>query len=127
MTAEIGTVIEEKVSRLRRLGLWLLIELRWCTRVIFSSCDRFYWDNGFTKAAALAYSTLLSLVPVMALGFSILASFVAQNENIPELRNFILRFLRQFAPTTSASDTVLDYLTDFSHTISSLNELAIAF
>ncbi|MCO6431741.1 MAG: YihY family inner membrane protein [Deltaproteobacteria bacterium] len=119
--------VEEQVSRLQRFWAWFVSEIKWCVRVVLSSCDRFYWDNGFSKAASLAYTTLLSLVPVTALGFSILASFVAKNETVPELRNFIARVFRQFAPSVEAVDTVIAYLNDFSRTIAGLNELAIVF
>lgn len=117
----------EKISHLRRSFLRLIADLHWGCRVLISSGDRFYWDNGFSKAASLAYTTLLSLVPVTALGFSILASFVTSGEAIPQLREFIFRILRQFAPGTAAVDTVIQYLTEFSDTISSLNELAVVF
>lgn len=118
---------EEKLSNMKRALVWAVDEARWSFRVVASAGDRFYWDNGFSKAAALAYTTLLSLVPVMALALSILASFVAQKESIPELRDFLVRIIQQFTPTTKAVDTVLEYLTTFSQTISSLNELAAVF
>ncbi len=119
--------VKEKASAFRRLLLWAYTEGKWACRVLLSACDRFYWDNGFSTAASLAYTTLLSLVPVTALGFSILASFVAKSESVPELRNFIFRILKQFAPSTQAIDQVMDYLSQFSQIISSLNELAIVF
>ena len=126
-TEQIVAAAEEKLTRFRKTMIWLFNELRWSVRVIASSCDRFYWDNGFSKAAALAYTTLLSLVPVMALAFSILATFVAKNESIPEIRDFIVRFLKQFMPSTDAVNTTVEYLTSFSRTISSYNEVAIVF
>jgi membrane protein len=127
MKTGILNTAEEKISKFKKAVIWATDEIRWCVRVIISSCDRFYWDNGFSKAAGLAYTTLLSLVPVMALAFSILATFVVQNESVPEIRDFIIRIIRQFTPTTDAVNTVLEYLTNFSRTISSLNELAVVF
>ena len=132
MSSEIASTVSTKVSRFKRFVAWFVGELRWTRRVIISSCDRFYWDNGFSKAAALAYTTLLSLVPVTALGFSFLATFVAKNESIPELRNFIIRLFKQFAPNAQAVgavDTVIIYITDFTKTIAStsINERAMVF
>lgn len=127
MKDSIVNAAEEKLTKFRRAVLWTIGEIRWSVRVVISSFDRFYWDNGFSKAAGLAYTTLLSLVPVMALAFSILATFVVQNESIPELRIFIMRLIKQFTPNSVEVDNVLEYLTNFSRTISSLNELAVVF
>ncbi|HMO02807.1 MAG TPA: YhjD/YihY/BrkB family envelope integrity protein [Oligoflexia bacterium] len=108
-----------------QLGVWERI--KWWVRVVISGIDRFYWDNGFSKAAALAYSTLLSLVPVMALSYGLLASFVSRSESIPELRDFIIHVFKQFTPSTAAVDTVLNYLSNSSAIITGLNELAFIF
>ncbi|MBX7143179.1 MAG: YihY family inner membrane protein [Oligoflexia bacterium] len=99
-------------------------DMRFLSRILISSADRFYWDNGFSKAASLAYTTLLSLVPLMALAFGLLASFAASNEHVSEVRRFIFR---QFVPNTVGADTVLAYLAQFSESISSLNAIVIIF
>lgn len=95
--------------------VWILEELRWILRVIYSSCHRFYWDNGFSKAAALAYTTLFSLVPVTVFGFGILASVVLANESLLEqVRAFIIR---QFVPSAAGADVVLEYLKTFGNQV----------
>ncbi len=97
---------------------WFLAELKWILRVIYSSCNRFYWDNGFSKAAALAYTTLFSLVPVTVFGFGILASVVLANQNLLEsVRGFIIR---QFVPSSAGADEVLQYLKTFSDQVMTL-------
>lgn len=96
--------------------------LKYFARVLVSSADRFYWDDGFSKAASLAYTTLLSLVPFMAVSFGFLASFKL-SEDVPGLQNFIFR---QFVPT-SGVDQVLEYINEFSQAVTSLNMVAIPF
>lgn len=97
---------------------WFLAELKWIARVIYSSCNRFYWDNGFSKAASLAYTTLFSLVPVTVFGFGILASVVLANQNLLEsVRSFIIR---QFVPSSAGADEVLRYLKTFSDQVMTL-------
>lgn len=87
-------------------------EFEWLLRVAYSSSSRFYWDNGFSKAASLAYTTLFSLVPVTVFGFGILASVVLANDNLLEsVRAFIIK---QFVPDAAGADLILEYLKAFS-------------
>lgn len=99
-------------------------EARFFMRVLISSADRFYWDNGFSKAASLAYTTLLSVVPAMALAFGMFASFAVSSEHVADVRRFIFK---QFVPNTAAVDSALGYLAKFSDSISSLNAIVILF
>jgi membrane protein len=99
-------------------GAQILADLRWLVAVVVSSCDRFYWDNQFSKAAALAYSTLLSLVPVTALGFGILGSFAVSPDYIDKLRTFIFY---QFVPSTQGVETVLQHISGYTEIIANLN------
>jgi membrane protein len=101
---------------------WLLGEGKWLVRVIVSSGDRFYWDNGFSKAAALAYSSLLSMVPLTALCFAILGAFGAGTEHA-EVQRFLFQ---QFVPSGSVVQDLLPKIQDFSETIRSLNVVVIA-
>jgi|GEM_PF-576199 len=115
----IASLLPQPVAAAKASLSWL----HWLVRVLISSCDRFYWDNGFSKAASLAYTTLLSLVPLMALLFGLLGSFAASSEHIGEIRAFIFK---QFVPSLDAADTILHYLTTFSEQISNLNALVFA-
>ncbi len=116
--------IREAAETGNRFLLWCIAEVRWLFRVCRSSVDRFYWDNGFSKAAALAYSSLLSLVPVMTLAFSILGSFAITSSDGNNVMRF---FFMQFFPNLETSNTVLQHLTHFSEVISNLNALMIGF
>ncbi len=97
-------------------------ELGWSSRVILSSLDRFYWDNGFSRAASLAYTTLLSLVPLLALVFGLLGSFAVSNEMLPGVRDFVFR---QFIPDLETTNTAIQYLAQFSASVMGMNALVI--
>ena len=72
-------------------GFELLKDLKWIGRVVLSSCDRFYWDNGFSKAASLAYSSLVSLVPLTALWFGVLAVFLQTGDRMEAVQQFLFQ------------------------------------
>ena len=107
---------------------WFGIEVRWLFRVILSALDRFYWDNGFSRAASLAYTSLLSLFPVTALVFGVLAAFAVSSENISNVREFVFR---QFVPSAEVVDKILFYMGEFGKAAtdpgSSFSVLAFGF
>ncbi len=115
---------QDSGSKVSAVLEWFFREIQWTVRVLASSADRFYWDNGFSKAAALAYTSILSLVPAMALGCALLASFAVSKQYVPDVRRFIFK---QFVPNMEVVDTILNHLTQFSETVSSLNLLVILF
>ncbi|MCC6953009.1 MAG: YihY family inner membrane protein [Deltaproteobacteria bacterium] len=98
----------------------------WFWAVISSAAYRFYWDDCFSRASALAYATLFALVPVSALSFSMFAVFglsghdvgravktildqllpVSTNEQITELESQIFSHLQLFAFNVQALNTV---------------------
>lgn len=98
-------------------------ELKWLGRVIVSSGDRFYWDNGFSKAASLAYSSLLSLIPITALCFGILATFVKTTDHMAQVKEFIFK---QFIPGRTILDGLLPLIEQFSDKLVNLNIVVIA-
>lgn len=107
---------------------WIVSEIRWNFRVVGSSCDRFYWDNGFSKAASLAYTALLSLFPFSALAFGLLFSFGAFNDLIsPE--NVQRYLFGQFIPSKEVVTQLLTQLHNFNEGISGLkvNTTVVAF
>jgi len=62
-------------------------------RVIYYACKGFWYDDGFSRAAGLAYSMLCSLIPL-----AVLLLYVILNENLPfgiheyglEAKNFLI-------------------------------------
>lgn len=119
---------------------WWILEVQWILRVLLSSADRFYWSNGFSKAASLAYTSLLSLFPVTALLFTIVGSFVpsstvlidpatgaaASQVDVEQVRQFLFG---QFVPNTQVVSLILEYLKEFSDKVSSasLNFVMLGF
>jgi membrane protein len=110
------------MSSLRSRITEIFGEVRWVTRVVISSCDRFYWDNGFSRAASLAYSSLLSLVPLTALCFGVLAVFLQDPDRMADVQKFLFK---QFVPGTSALKELLPYVQQFSENMRTLNFLAL--
>lgn len=112
-----------KVTGPRSVVRWLVDELIWIARVFISSGDRFYWDNGFSRAASLAYTTLFSVVPASAFMFAFLASLSIQGDHLPRLQEFLFR---QFLPDSASTDQVVEYLSRFSSTVMSASPLVAA-
>lgn len=115
----------KEVVKLPKKGLeWVGDEVIYLFRVLISSGDRFYWDNGFSKAASLAYTTLLSLVPVLTLCIGFFASFERLQVYLVGLAPFILR---QFLPHTQSATEVVDKINEFAYTVRSMNVVTIPF
>ena len=94
-------------------------------RVLLSALERFYWDNQFSRAAALAYSTLFSLIPCSALAFALFASFAVTRDNADEVREFIFQ---QFVPSSAAAlRDVLPYIAEMSARIPNLNAFILVY
>ncbi|MCB0324312.1 MAG: YihY family inner membrane protein [Bdellovibrionales bacterium] len=51
---------------------------RWVAWVIGSAANKFYWDDCFSRASSLAYTTLFALVPISALTFALFKGFAIQ-------------------------------------------------
>ena len=102
---------------------------RWLFQVIGTAAVRFYWDDCFSRASSLAYTTLFALVPVSALSFSMLNAFRIDREQLvrtvsgilaqvlPPVENDLLKDLRE---------QILHYLNLFNENVSALNTLSIA-
>jgi membrane protein len=120
MSSEVPGTSTTTTTNLRERLTSFLGQLRWLNRVVLSSCDRFYWDNGFSRAASLAYSSLLSLVPLTALCFGVLAVFLGSTD---EVQTFLFK---QFIPSTSALQELLPELQKFCDNIRNFNTLVLA-
>lgn len=102
---------------------------RWLLRVIGNAAYRFYWDDCFSRASSLAYTTLFALVPVSALSFSMFSAFHIDQQ---QTSRTITSMLSQFLPPIENDQLralrgdVLEYLTVFSENVSALNTLSVA-
>lgn len=81
---------------------------------------RFMEDNALGSASALAYTTLLSLVPLLAVVYSILSAFPSFQEIEGQLRSFIFS---NFVP--ASGEVVQDYLLQFTQHSSRLTSVGI--
>jgi membrane protein len=71
--------------------------------------QRFYADRGANNAAALTYTTLFAVVPMMTVTFSMLSAVPAFQGTGEQIQSFIFR---NFVP--SAGEMVQGYLRDFT-------------
>ncbi|MBS7663331.1 virulence factor BrkB family protein [Pseudomonas lalucatii] len=71
--------------------------------------QRFFADRGANNAAALTYTTLFAVVPMMTVTFSMLSAIPAFQGTGEQIQSFIFR---NFVP--SAGETVQGYLRDFT-------------
>lgn len=83
---------------------------------LFRIFRRFIADGGLERAGSLAYTTLLSLVPLMTVVFAILSAFPIAEKVGDSVQNFIFN---NFMP--AAGETVHQYLLEFSSKASKLS------
>ena len=62
----------------------------WLPKVIMSASNKFYWDDCFSRASSLAYTTLLALVPITALMFAIFRGFEIDDRQLEAIFDNIL-------------------------------------
>lgn len=102
---------------------------RWLGRVVGYGAYRFYWDDCFSRAAALAYTTLFALVPITAIGLSMFQRFGIQQDKLSDL---LLTILKQVLPSVENAQLkdfhtqVLDNLQTFAGNVAALNTVSIA-
>ncbi len=89
---------------------------------LFFVQKHFTGDHSVRTAAALSYTSLLSLVPLMAVMFSTLAAFPVFQGLEKEIEAFIFK---NFVP--ALGETVQTYLHEFSEKASGLRAIGISF
>ena len=106
----------------------LIGAIRWLGRVVGYGAYRFYWDDCFSRAAALAYTTLFALVPITAIGLSMFQRFGIQQDKLSEL---LLTILKQVLPSVENAQLqdfhtqVLYNLQTFAGNVAALNSVSI--
>ena len=85
-------------------------------------CERFLANRCFENAAALTYTTLFAVVPLMTVTYSILSAVPSLNDIGSVVQNFIFD---SFVPSTGK--LVNSYLLDFSRQARKLTGLGILF
>ena len=96
----------------------MAIRLKKVWRIVVTLYHRFFESHCPSRAASLSYTTLLSLVPLMMVGFYVL-SWVPMFKGVgPEIQKFILSNF-----VADSASVISHYLNDF---ISHIRELSIA-
>lgn len=97
-------------------------------KVIATAAYRFYWDDCFSRAAALAYTTLFALVPLTALSISMFPVFGVQKEDVAL---GLKKILGQLLPPMGSKlledlqNEVFDHLLEFSGNVQGFNTVSI--
>ena len=89
-------------------------------RITGNIIHRFFEDQCLRIAASLSFTTLLSLVPLLAVSFAIFAAFPAFNGIQNQLQDFVFK---NFVP--SAGDVISEYFTNFTQNAGKLTALGI--
>lgn len=83
-------------------------KLRATLRVIVTTWQQFYQDTCLNHAAGLAYTTLLSLVPLLAVGFSILSAFPVYHNVSQKIQSLIFTHI-----VAGSAQTMQKYFLNF--------------
>lgn len=84
---------------------------------------RRFWDDRLSQvAASLTFTTLLSLVPLLAIGISMASAIPLFGDLTGKVQNFIASNL---LPGTAASTVILDYMEQFSQQATQLTAVGI--
>lgn len=95
-------VWQPEVERLRGPHRWLIVALR----ILVTLIEDFRNGEITMRATDLVYTTLVSLVPLLALAFSLLKAFGVNNALRPALARFL-------APLGPGSGRIIDRIVDF--------------
>ena len=100
----------------------------WFFKVIGNAAYRFYWDDCFSRAASLSYTTLFALVPATYIMINMLHIFgVAQEQVVSTIEKILSGML---PPTNSAAlhdlrEQLFYYLEKFRSNVQELKTLSI--
>jgi len=89
--------------------------------MVFYAFDEFVKDNCLQTAASLAYTTLLSLVPLAAISLAILSRFKFSQETSQEtIQNFLIQYLLP-AATASFQEVIMENIQKFAQNTAALS------
>jgi membrane protein len=106
-----------------------LSNLVWLIQVLKSAAVRFYWDDCFSRASALAYATLFALVPVLALSLSM---FSLVGMTFEDLAATLRTVVEQVIPSVGSAQVkqlqneVVAALEQFTMNVRALNVISTA-
>lgn len=108
-------IIKKLIKKSRSTTLWLYYFLRFAIR-------QFYSQRGLQIASSLAYATLLSLVPLLAVVYVFMGNLPMFEKFSGTVQHFIIS---NFVP--AFGDTIQQYLGEFSRKASQLTVTNVAF
>ena len=94
------------------------------SKLIRHSCQRFNDTGCSYRAAALSFTTLLSLIPLMTLGFSILATYHRFKKISIQIQDFIFS---NFLASSGTGKSIQVYLNNFVAQANQLSLLSLLF
>jgi membrane protein len=115
-------LITTVIVQLEQIITWLIHPIGWLFSFSRYVANRFILDRCPQTAAALTYTTLLSLVPMLAVGFSILAAFPVFKNFGDEIQNFIFT---NFVP--ASQQVIQNYILGFADKATHLTAVGVIF
>lgn len=100
--------------------LWLMINQHYGFRLIFRAIQRFTKLSHTTRAAALTYTTLFALVPLMTVIYSVLSLLPSLQQGSGEIEKLLMDNLMP-----ASGDTLIGYLHQFSRQAQKLTVVGI--
>jgi len=85
---------------------------------------RFYEERGLQTAGSLAYTTLLSLVPLFTVALAVATAFPVFDEAMDALQEFVLE---NFLPDARGADAIAGQITSFTRNAGRLTAIGLAF
>ncbi|MFB0506223.1 MAG: YihY family inner membrane protein [Thermodesulfobacteriota bacterium] len=117
LSSYFGELSSSKLAEYSKPIAWILR----CLRMVFYVFDEFVKDNCLQTAASLAYTTLLSLVPLAAISLAILSRFKFSQETSQEtIQNFLIQYLLPTA-TASFQEVIMENIQKFARNTAALS------
>lgn len=91
-------------------------------RLLRFSVTRFVQDRGLRTAASLSYTSLLALVPLMAVIISVMAAFPAFQDVVGNMQDFVFA---NFVP--ASGEVVQDYIAQFAEKAANVTAVGTIF
>lgn len=110
------------MKELRNTGAWLLAPVRRVIAFFLYFIRRFCADRGLQVASELSYTTLLSIVPLMAVVFGLMAAFPSFGNVRERIQGFIFE---NFVP--AAGEVIEEYLMTFTGNASKITGVGVVF
>lgn len=104
--------------------------IKWMLSVLFSAMHKFWWDDCFSRAASLAYSSLFALVPASALIFGFFNAFNVDSgfasEKLSKLVDQLLPHLKGNEPQiANLKEQIGSYLSELAGVVTQLGLLSL--